>query len=242
MDSLNLGSNTNEDGLSPWAYIALAIAQIVGASISADITYVAIATIGNVFLLHLFGWRAASIYVYALVIISIVWPTAMRAGYTCDFSGVSNALSACVRRPGRAVTAACMATAAILILSATLRKDRLSRTMLRLGVNTHFLWVLFAVPTLAQSILDTTKRSALLNQGRYSNEPPIWRWLKFRAAILTSGFVRTLTRHLFSREAESTRVRQCAKTPQFLATDRLRVHDVAAFSWALCSFAAAFFI
>lgn len=209
---------------------------------SSDIAYIAFATTGNALLQSALGWRHVPLKVYIAVLVAICWPIAMRAGYACNLGESWPVVNSCIRHPGRGVTAACMATCAILVLSASVRKDRLSRTMLRLGVRTQVLWVLFVVPTLGQSLLDATKQSALLNQGRYSRDQTIIRWFRFKVSILTSGFVKTLTRHWFSREAEATRIRTSLSSPRFLNTDAWSKHDYLTVAWALASILTAFVV
>jgi hypothetical protein len=165
----------------------------------------------------------------------ILWAIAMRAGYGCNVDESWRSLVECAKHPGRGVSAACMATASVLVLSATVEKDRLSRTLLKLGIGRRLLWVIFIVPTLGHALLDTTGRSAALMRGRYSQNPGRTRWIRLRMAILTSGFVKTLIRHWYSREAEETRIRETAQAPLFLHSDRILPRDGVLLTWAALS-------
>lgn len=213
----------------------LVIFQVVGAWIAADILYVSLATAGNAILQRLLRWRPIPLRIYMAAIGIIFWAVAMRAGYGCSVDDSWQSLVECVRHPGRGVSAACMATACVLVLSATVTKDRLSRTLLELGISRRLLWVIFIVPTLGHTLLDTTGRSASLMRGRYLQNAGRTRWIRLKIAILTSGFVKTLIRHWYSREAEETRNRETAQAPLFLDSDRILARDGVLLTWAALS-------
>ena len=207
--------------LHPWAAAAFAFSQVFGAWIAADILFVVIAACANAFLKPLLCFRHVPHRVYGAVCFAVCWAVAMRAGFSCNLESPWFALFECARHPGRGLLAACMATFSVLVLSTMVRKDRMARTMLQLGINRQFLWAIFIIPTLGQTLLHASKTSALLMQGRYSQNVAPIRWIRLKVAMLTSSFVKTLTRHWYSREAEATRVRDSNEVPVFLDRDAL---------------------
>lgn len=209
----------------PGTAVAFAFSQVLGAWVTADILFVAIAACANAVLQPLLRCRHVPPRVYGAVFFAVCWAVAMRAGFSCNLDGPWLTLLGCARRPGRGLVAACMATFSVLMLSAVVRKDRMARTMLQLGVNRQLLWAIFMIPTLGQAMLHASKTSTLLMQGRYSQSTAPVRWIRLKVAILTSSFVKTLTRHWHSREAETTRVRDSNQTPVFLDSDALHRGD-----------------
>jgi hypothetical protein len=133
-----------------------------------------------------------------------------------------------------------MAASSVLLLSAMVRKDRMARTMLRLGVNRQLLWAIFTIPTFGQALLHASMKSTILMQGRYAQSAAPVRWIRLKVAIVTSSFVKTLARHLHSREAETTRVRDSAQAPVFLDSDDLRQRDFVLLAAAALSLVIAF--
>lgn len=224
----------------PGAAVAFAFSQVLGAWIAADILFVAIAACMNAVLHALLRCRHVSPRVYGAVFFSVCWAVAVRAGFSCNLDAPWLTLLECARHPGRGLVAACMATFSVLVLSAAVRKDRMARTMLQLGINRQLLWAVFMIPTLGKNMLHASKTSTLLMQGRYSQSTAPVRWIRLKIAILTSSFVKTLTRHWYSREAESTRVRDSNQTPVFLESDALHRGDFFLLAVAVLSLLIAF--
>lgn len=224
----------------PGAAAVLVFAQVLGAWISADILFVAIAACGNTVVQRLLRCHHVPLRIYGTVLFAIGWAVAMRAGFSCNLDAPWLTLLACARHPGRGLVAVCMATSSVLVLSATVRKDRMARTMLRLGVNRQLLWAIFTIPTFGQALLHASNKSKLLMQGRYSQSTASVRWIRLKVAILTSSFVKTLARHWHSREAEATRVRDSTQAPVFLESDDLRRGDFFLLAAAVLSLVIAF--
>lgn len=229
-----------EGDYHPGAAVALVSSQVLGAWIAADILFVGIAACGNVVLQLLLRCRLVPLRVFGAVLLAISWAVAMRAGFSCNLDDPWSTLLACVSHPGRGLVAACMATSGVLVLSATVRKDRMARTMLRLGVNRQLLWAIFTIPTFGQALLHASRKSTILMKGRYSQSAAPVRWIRLKVAILTSSFIKTLARHLYSREAETTRVRDSTQAPVFLDSDDLRQGDFILLAAAVLSLVIAF--
>lgn len=226
VSELRLQSISRVGDLHPGAAVSLVLLQILSAWVAADILFVVIAAAGNAVLLSLLHCRRTPHRVYGAVLLAIGWAVAMRAGLSCKFNGDWITLLSCARRPGRGLVAACMAAFSVLVLSAALRKDRMARTMLQVGVNRQLLWAIFMIPTFGQALLHASKKSSLLMQGRYLQSTAPVRWIRLKVAILTSSFVKTLARHWHSREAETTRIRDSNQAPVFLDSGGLSGGDI----------------
>lgn len=224
-----------EGDFHPGAVMILVFSQILGAWIAADILFVGIAACGNAALQPLLRCRLVPLRACAAVSVLLSWAVVMRAGFSCNLDNPWSTLLVCASHPGRGTVAACMATSSVLVLSAMVRKDRMARTMLRLGVNRQLLWAIFTIPAFGHALLYASKKSTVLMQGRYSRNAAPVRWIRLKVAILTSSFVRTLVRHLYSREAETTRIRDSAQAPVFLSSDDLRQGDFVLIAVAVLS-------
>jgi hypothetical protein len=224
----------------PGVALLLVIFQVAGAWIASDISYVVIATTGNVVLQLLLRRRQIPLRIYFVVIGMLIWAIATRVGFSCSFDDSWRDLIECARHPRPGVSAACMATACVLVLSTIASKDRITRSLLRLGIGHRILWIIFVVPTLGHMLLDTTGRSASLMRGRYSQSEGCARWVRYRVTILTSAFVKTLSHAWYSREAAETRIRETMRAPVFLHNDRVLHRDFVLMGWAALSLALAY--
>ncbi|WP_156374551.1 hypothetical protein [Pseudorhodoferax sp. Leaf274] len=209
----------------PGAVLVLAFSQVLGAWIAADILFVGIVSSGNAVLQPLLRCRLVPLRAYGAILLITGWAVAMQVGFSCNLDHSWSELLACASHPRRGLVAACMATSSVLVLSALVRKDRMVRTMLRLGINRQLLWVIFTIPIFGQALLHASKKSTILMRGRYPECIAPIRWMRLKVAILTSSLVKTLVRHFYSREAVSTRVRDSAEAPVFLDSENLRGGD-----------------
>ena len=134
-----------------------------------------------------------------------------------------------------------MATTTIVMFISTVKKDRISRLLLRKGFAPRFLWVLFVVPKLGRALIDGSREATLYMHGRYSEHPARFRRIRFNVAILRSSFVKILTRYWYSDEAVSSRVRPSTIQPCFLYDDRLTPRDFGMVVVSIVHLSVAFF-
>jgi hypothetical protein len=213
------------ESVHPVSCIVLIGGQVLGAALSHDLLYVVYVFLANLLIQQLLLRARVPFGLYAAAFSVVLWGFTMRVAMRCTANSDISAMLDCGRyaRPG--VAAACMATLGLCMLNTNIRKDALSRVLLRVGVDRNVLWALFSIPVLGETLVRAGRRTELLLNLAHAGNRSVSGWMRITCAKVAAGFVRTLSRNLYAREAEHSRFQLAVKRPVFLQNEKFRTID-----------------